>query len=192
MKYHSRGLNSRGLALFLDFWKRKQDVLVQKWTADTLSISPMSVHSLWEREALKISLSYKNVSVEGNWTSVSVAQGTRQKLKLFQLLLLFRLKDQAWTFLANKEKQEHCMFIWPCKWAVDHSSLLQFNTACRTTKATHILILSVTALTRKIKWRYWKMRTSEPGPTNQSKISEELDWLCKPKKLITKRNPNAS
>lgn len=135
-KYHSRGLHSRGLDLFLNFWSRKQDVLVQKCTAaDTVSISLMSMHSLWEKGALKISQSYKNLSVEGN--SVSVAQWTRPNLKLFQLLLLFRLKDQARKFLANKEKQEHCMFIWPYKRAVDHSSLLQFNTAPRTTKVSH-------------------------------------------------------
>lgn len=130
----------------------------------------------------------KNLSVEGNWTSVSVAQWTRQKLKLFQLLLLFRLKDQPWKFLANKEKQKHCIFIWLCKqtgWIIHHCFCLIQHV--KTTKVIHVLFLSVIGLMRKIKWRHWKMRTGEPVCINWSKSSEELDYLYKPKKLLKKK-----
>lgn len=99
----ARGCNARGQALFLVFRRRKQDMLVWKCAAaDTFTVSPMPEGaSLLGGRGIQDQLYSTKTSLlqvdtmEDNYTSVSVAQWTRQKLKLFQLPLLFGLEDQA-------------------------------------------------------------------------------------------------
>lgn len=82
--------------------------------ADTFTMSLMTEGaSLLEGRGIQDQLYATKASLlpvdtmEDNETSVSVVQWTRQKLKLFQLPLLFQLEDQFCKFLASTGKQTH-------------------------------------------------------------------------------------
>lgn len=95
-------------SIFIELDKRKPSrcaIGSMKSHCRGLNSSPGFVFELLKRGALKISLSHKNLSVMGNWTSVSVAQWTRQKLKLFSCFcfLDWRTKpENFWQIKRNR------------------------------------------------------------------------------------------